>query len=48
MNLRIPKVLPHIRQQNLHLLLLPLQCLRQQPEGERLEAFFDLDEVPAP
>lgn len=46
MDARIPKILPHIRQENLHFFLLPPEHLREEAERERFEAFFDLDQVP--
>jgi len=47
MQLRIPQILPHVRKEDMHLLRRPAQELRVQPERKGLEAFFDLDEVPA-
>ena len=46
MNLRVPQVFSHIRQEHLHLLGFPSKKLREQPKRETLEAVFDLDEVP--
>ena len=45
MDLRIPDILAHIRQQHLHLLQLPAQHRREQAEGEGFEAVFDLHEI---
>ena len=45
MNPRIPNILPHIRQQHLHLLQLPPEHRGEEPQREGLEPVFDLDEV---
>ncbi len=47
MQLRIPQILPHVRQEDMYLLRSPAQELRVQPERKGFQAFFDLDEVPA-